>query len=146
MRITDVINHKGSFVVTARPDHDVAHLVALLTEHNIGAVVITDDDGQAVGIAGEREVVRALARFKTEALAQPISAIMTSSVTAAAMEDDLTTIAATMTELRVRHMPVIVDGHVAAIVSVGDIVKSRIDELQDDTAHLVKYLQGSAPL
>lgn len=145
MRITDVINNKGSFVVTARPDHDVAHLVALLTEHNIGAVVITDDADQVVGIAGEREVVRALARFKDHTLSQPISAMMVSSVTTAAMDDDLSNIAATMTELRVRHMPVIVDGHVAAIVSVGDIVKSRIDQLQDDTDHLVKYLHGSAP-
>lgn len=142
MRITDVINHKGSSVVTARPDQDVAHLVKLLTQHRIGAVVIAEGDGAVVGIAGERDVVQALDRFGQEALRQPISAIMTSEVATVGMDDELTAVATSMTELRVRHMPVIEDGRLVAIVSIGDIVKSRIDQLQSETEHLVNYLHG----
>lgn len=123
MRITDVINHKGSSVVTAGPDQDLAHLVRLLTEHNIGAVVIAGPDGSVAGIAGERDVVRALAAYGPEALSHPISDVMAAEVRTVAMDDDLTDVAASMTELRVRHMPVLVDGQLAAIVSIGDIVK-----------------------
>ena len=142
MRITDVINHKGSAVVTARPDDDVAHLVGLLTDNNIGAVVVAGADGGVAGIVGERDVVRALARFGAEVLGQPISAIMTPEVHTCAMDDDLADIAATMTELRIRHLPVLVDGHLAAIVSIGDLVKNRIDQLQAEQEHLVNYLHG----
>ncbi|NHB85531.1 CBS domain-containing protein [Tessaracoccus sp. HDW20] len=141
MRITDVINHKGSEVVTARPDEDVAHLVGLLSSRNIGAVVIVDDEGQVVGIAGERDIVRALHRFGTGTLTQPISAIMTGDVHTCGFDDDLAVIAAAMTELRVRHMPVLSDGRLAAIVSIGDLVKNRIDQLQVEQEHLVRYLQ-----
>ncbi len=142
MRITDVINHKGSAVVTARPDDDVAHLVGLLTDNNIGAVVVAGADGGVAGIVGERDVVRALARFGAEVLGQPISAIMTPEVHTCGMDDDLADIAATMTELRIRHLPVLVDGHLAAIVSIGDLVKNRIDQLQAEQEHLVNYLHG----
>ena len=87
MRITDVINHKGSSVVTADPDQDLAHLVRLLTEHNIGAVVIAGPDGSVAGIAGERDVVRALAAYGPEALSHPISDIMAAEVRAVATAD-----------------------------------------------------------
>lgn len=142
MRITDVINRKGSDVVTARGTQDVSHLVGLLSARNIGAIVIVDGDGAVVGIAGERDIVRALHRYGTGALALPISAIMTSEVHTCSPEDDLADIAGKMTQLRVRHIPVVVDGRLTAIVSIGDLVKSRIDQLQSDQEHLVTYLQG----
>ncbi len=142
MRISDVINHKGSEVVTARPEDNVAHLVGLLSSRNIGAVVIADDDGNVVGIAGERDIVRAIHRFGTAALNQPISSLMTQEVHTCGMDDDLAQVAGAMTELRVRHFPVLVDGRLAAIVSIGDIVKNRIDQLQSEQEHLVNYLHG----
>lgn len=142
MRITDIINNKGSEVITARAAEDVAHLVGLLSSRNIGAVVIVDGDGAVVGIAGERDIVRALHRYGTGALALPIASIMTTEVHTCGLDDDLADVAGRMTQLRVRHIPVLVEGRLAAIVSIGDLVKGRIDQLQSDQEHLVNYLQG----
>jgi CBS domain-containing protein len=141
MRINDIINSKGSTVITARADQSVRELVRLLTENRIGAVVITDGDA-IIGIAGERDVVGAVYRQGTAALDAPISSLMTEAVHVCGMSDELAEVAAAMTEMRVRHFPVVVDGRLAAIVSIGDIVKSRIDQLQHEQEQLVSYLHG----
>lgn len=86
--------------------------------------------------------MRALAAYGPEALSHPISDVMAAEVRTVAMDDDLTDVAASMTELRVRHMPVLVDGQLAAIVSIGDIVKSHIDDLQSETEYLTNYVHG----
>lgn len=144
MRINEVIKNKGSTVITARPDQDVAHLVGLMNEHRIGAVVITDDDGSVAGIVGERDIVHGLQEFGAGLLERPISDIIDTDVHNCSMDDELAAVAAEMTQFRVRHLPVLVDGRLSAIVSIGDIVKSRIDQLQEDQAHLVNYLRGDA--
>lgn len=144
MRINEVIDNKGSTVITARADQDVAHLVGLMSEHRIGAVVIIGHDGAVVGIAGERDVVQGLTRFGTDLLKRPISDILDTDVHTCGMDDELAAVAFEMTEFRMRHLPVLVDGKLAAIVSIGDIVKSRIDQLQEEQDHLVKYLRGDA--
>ncbi|MBB1509562.1 CBS domain-containing protein [Tessaracoccus sp. MC1756] len=142
MRINEVIHNKGSSVITARADQDVRHLVDLLAEHRIGAVVITDDGDTVTGIVGERDVVQGLRRFGPDLLDRPISDVMDSDVHTCGMDDELAAVATDMTRFRARHLPVMVDGHLAAIVSIGDIVKSRIDQLQTEQEHLVKYLHG----
>ena len=141
MRINDVINTKGSSVITARSDQTVADLVHLLNHHRIGAVVITDDDQTVAGIAGERDVVQALGNHGAAALDQRIGDIMGEPHTCQP-DDDVADVAGAMTEYRSRHMPVLADGRYVAIVSIGDIVKSRIDELQAERQHLVNYLHG----
>ena len=141
MRINDIISSKGTAVITARADLSVRELVRLLTENRIGAVVITDGDA-IIGIAGERDVVGAVYRQGTAALDAPISSLMTETVHVCGMSDELAEVAAAMTEMRVRHFPVVVDGRLAAIVSIGDIVKSRIDQLQHEQEQLVSYLHG----
>lgn len=141
MRINDVIDSKGRTVITARAEQPLRELVRLLAENRIGAVVITDDD-QIIGIAGERDVVRALHSRGTASLDDPISSVMTADVHVCTMNDELSAVAAAMTEMRVRHFPVVVDGRLAAIVSIGDIVKSRIDQLQHEQEQLVSYLHG----
>ncbi|MDO5676404.1 MAG: CBS domain-containing protein [Propionibacteriaceae bacterium] len=144
MRINEVINNKGNSVITARADQDVAHLVGLMNEHRIGAVVITGDGDDVVGIVGERDVVHGLQEFGADLLSKPISAIIDTDVHTCTMEDEIASVAFEMTEFRMRHLPVVVDGKLAAIVSIGDIVKSRIDQLQDEQEHLVSYLRGDA--
>ncbi|HHT13174.1 MAG TPA: CBS domain-containing protein [Propionibacterium sp.] len=144
MRINEVINNKGSTVITARAEQDVAHLVGLMSEHRIGAVVITGDDDAVVGIAGERDVVNGLKQYGSELLTHPISDILETDVHTCGMDDELAAVASEMTQFRMRHLPVMVDGRLAAIVSIGDIVKSRIDQLQDEQEHLVNYLRGDA--
>jgi CBS domain-containing protein len=144
MRINDIISSKGTAVITARADQSVRELVRLLTENRIGAVVITDGD-VIIGIAGERDVVGAVYRQGAAALDAPISSLMTETVHVCGMSDELAEVAAAMTEMRVRHFPVVVDGRLAAIVSIGDIVKSRIDQLQNEQEQLVNYLQATGP-
>ncbi len=141
MRISEVIRRKGADVVTIRPEATVTDLLALLGERNIGAVVVSTDEGRTVaGIVTERDVVRHLNSSGTQILSGPVSALMTTEVLTCSMDDDLQTLARTMTDQRIRHLPVVEDGRLRAIVSIGDIVKNRIDELQAENEQLVDYV------
>lgn len=142
MKINDVIKSKGTAVITARSDSSVAELVALLSEHRIGAVVVTDDGQSVTGIAGERDVVQALARYGASALDRSIGEIMGTEIHTCKPDDEIEAVAGSMTQHRARHLPVLESGRFVAIVSIGDIVKSRIDQLQAEREHLVNYLHG----
>lgn len=141
MRISDVVRRKGDMVVTVKPDETVERLLALLEEHRIGAVVVSEDGETVGGIVSERDIVRHLYRDGAAVLQAPISQIMTADVKTCDLDEPIDRLARTMTELRVRHVPVVVDGRLRAIVSIGDIVKSRIDELQTERDQLVGYIQ-----
>lgn len=143
MRISEVIQRKGSHVVTVAPDVSITDLLALLAEHGIGAVVVSADGGETVaGIVSERDVVRAIHEQGRDVLGQAVTAIMTTDVQTCAPDEELGALALRMTEHRVRHFPVVEDGHLVAIVSIGDVVKNRLDELQDERNALVHYVQG----
>jgi CBS domain-containing protein len=141
MRISDVIRRKGDTVVTLRPDATVRGLLEALEQNHIGAVVVSDDGSRVSGIVSERDVVRHLHTDGVGVLDQSVAMIMTSDVQTCSPEDGLDELARVMTEHRVRHIPVVVDGKLVAIVSIGDIVKGRIDELQTERDHLVGYIQ-----
>ena len=123
MRISDVLRVKGGQVVTVTPDTDVQHLLTVLAEHRIGAVVVSHDGTSVDGIASERDIVRALAQRGATVMSEAIMRMMT--------------------EHRVRHAPVVVDGVLRGIVSIGDVVKNRIDELETERAHLTNYITGT---
>ena len=143
MRISEVIRRKGAEVVTIRPEVTVTDLLTLLTERNIGAVVVSTDEGRTIaGIVTERDVVRHLNSDGAQVLDGPVAALMTTEVLTCSVEDDLQTLARTMTDKRIRHLPVVEDGELLAIVSIGDIVKNRIDELQAENEQLVDYVHG----
>jgi CBS domain-containing protein len=141
MRISDVIRRKGDQVVTVRPDATVQRLLELLGEHRIGAVVVSEDGKTVSGIVSERDVVRHLREAGGGLLDQPVATIMTSDVQTCTPDEDIENLARTMTERRFRHIPVVVDGQLKAIVSIGDIVKWRIDTLQTERDQLVGYIQ-----
>lgn len=141
MRISDVIRRKGDKVVTLRSDATVLRFLEVLEEHHIGAVVVSDDGSTVSGIVSERDVVRHLHTDGAGVLDQTIAMIMTSEVQTCTPEDGIEDLARVMTERRFRHIPVVVDGRFVAIVSIGDIVKRRIDELQAERDHLVGYIQ-----
>ncbi|PFG38370.1 CBS domain protein [Georgenia soli] len=145
MRISDVLRRKGDDVVTIRRDATVADLLDLLVSHRIGAVVVSDKDGQVDGIVSERDVIVHLRRATVPPLDEKVGAIMTTEVTVCSPDDDTESLARTMTDRRVRHLPVVVDGRLAGIVSIGDIVKQRLDELQDERDQLVDYVQQGRP-
>jgi CBS domain-containing protein len=140
MRISDVLRAKGGTVVTVTPAIDVRQLLAVLEEHQIGAVVVSADGRSVDGIASERDIVRALATRGAAVLAEPVTAIYTTEVHIATPETHTEEVMRLMTDKRVRHVPVVVDGALRGIVSIGDVVKSRIVELEGERAALTDYI------
>ena len=140
MKLQDIIRNKGSAVTTIAPGATVAELVRLLSEQRIGAVVVSTDGHHIEGIVSERDVVRGLAELGTSVLSATVAQLMVVDVVTANPEDTLEDTAATMTDRRVRHIPVVISDELAAIVSIGDVVKFRIDQLTDERNHLLGYL------
>ncbi len=140
MLVSDILRRKGSDVVTVGPDTTVAQLLALLAEHGIGATVVSSDGRAVEGIVSERDVVRALAREGSDSLTRTVGSICTREVAVAVTGDRLEDLAATMTERRFRHLPVVTDGVLAGIISIGDVVKSRLSELEQERDALTEYL------
>ncbi len=139
MRISNVLKSKSGSVVTLPTDATVRDLVALLAEHNIGAVVVASEDNPVAGIVSERDVVRGLVSGPG-ILDTPVGDIMTTDVKTAAPTDSVDDLMRIMTEHRIRHVPVMVDGELAGIVSIGDVVKSRIGELEFERDQLESYV------
>jgi CBS domain-containing protein len=142
MRISDVLRVKGEQVVTVPPGIDVTRLLAVLAEHKIGAVIVSADGRRVDGIVSERDVVRALAARGAGVLSEPVSAIHTSQVRTVAPEAALEDVERLMTEQRFRHVPVVVGGILHGVVSIGDVVKNRIDELEAERSSLAGYITG----
>jgi CBS domain-containing protein len=145
MKVSDILRSKGGDVVTVGPETSVRDLVALLRQHNIGAVVVTQDD-RVTGIVSERDVVRGLADStadSSEVLDRRVADIMTSDVATVAEDADAPDLARVMTDRRIRHLPVVTDGRLVGIVSIGDMVKSRIDELQFERDQLESYVSNA---
>ena len=142
MRISDVLRGKSDQVVTVTPETRVDQLLAVLAEHKIGAAVVSGDGTAVDGIVSERDVVRALAERGSAVLDEPVSAIHTTNVFTVAPDAELADVERLMTERRFRHVPVVVDDALRGIVSIGDVVKKRIDELESERSELAGYITG----
>lgn len=139
MRISDVLRNKGAAVSTVDPDTTVGVLLDGLVTRNIGAMVVVGPAG-VIGIVSERDVVRKLHELGTDLLARPVSEIMTAQVITCSPADSVDSLSALMTTNRVRHVPVIDGGELAGIVSIGDVVKTRMEELQTQQEQLEAYI------
>lgn len=139
MRISDVLRSKGATVATITPETSVAGLLTELSVRNIGAMVVVSPDG-LLGIVSERDVVRMLHEMGAELLKRPVSEIMTTLLATCSPEDSVDSLSALMTRNRVRHVPVVVDGRLAGIVSIGDVVKTRMEELECEQQQLQAYI------
>ncbi|MBF4769626.1 CBS domain-containing protein [Nocardioides agariphilus] len=142
MRISDVIGGKPSKdVITISPDAKVRDLIRLLAEHNVGALVVSGDGSTVDGIVSERDVVRHLLD-SDDILEGAVSAIMTAEVATAEPATTLEAMRALMTERRIRHVPVVADGRLVGIISIGDVVKAAMDQLTFERDQLDHYVQG----
>lgn len=140
MRIHDVLQRKPSQqVVTISPDASVRELVALLAEYNIGALIVSRDGESLDGIVSERDVVRRIVD-DTSLLDTPVGGIMTERVETCEPGQSLDSLMALMTEHRIRHVPVLEDGRLHGIISIGDVVKNRIEELEFERDQLDSYV------
>ena len=143
MRISNVLRVKGTQVVTVTPDTTVRGLLAVLAEHRIGAVVVSRDGTSVDGIVSERDIVRALAVRGAVVLSEPVTAIYTAEVRTVTLRTPIEEVMHMMTEHRVRHAPVVADGGLRGIVSIGDVVKNRIDDLETERNALTNYITGT---
>jgi CBS domain-containing protein len=141
MKINDVLRGKGNQVVTISPEATVTELLALLAEHNVGALVVSADGSAVSGIVSERDVVRLFNRTP-DAGDVRVNAIMTAEVHTCTPDDLIDNLMRLMTDRRIRHVPVVVDGALTGIVSIGDVVKTRIGELEFEREQLSNYISG----
>lgn len=142
MRITDVLRRKGDLVVTIAPDDTVRALLDALSEYRVGALVVSSGGGRLDGIVSERDVVRHLQAHGAEVLDRPVASIMTTDLHTADPADTIDDLMVLMTDKRIRHVPVVVEGSLVGIVSIGDVVKHRIEELQSERDQLTAYIHG----
>jgi CBS domain-containing protein len=143
MRISDLLRVKGTKVITVTPDTKVRGLLQVLADEKIGAVVVSADGASVDGIVSERDVVRAFAQRGAAVMSEPVTEIYTAQVRTVAPETSLDDVMRLMTEHRMRHAPVVVDGALSGLVSIGDVVKNRIDELETERAALTDYITGT---
>lgn len=145
MRVSDVLRSKaaarGASVVTVSPDAPVADLVHLLATHGIGCLVVSRDGREVVGMVSERDVVRRLNEGRT-VTGHQVAAIMSTDLHTCSPDDSVTDLMRVMTDHRVRHVPVLVDGELVGIVSIGDVVKHRIEQLEFERDQLEGYVHG----
>lgn len=142
MRVKDALQRKGDTVVTISSGRSVRELLALLAEHRIGAVVVSDDGRRVDGIVSERDIVRRLHDDGDGVLDGPVGRIMTAEVHTCAPEATFDELMPLMTEQRIRHVPVVTDEGLGGIVSIGDVVKHRMAEVQAERDQLTDYISG----
>ncbi|MEJ7706918.1 MAG: CBS domain-containing protein [Nocardioidaceae bacterium] len=142
MRIHDIMQGRGGSIVTMSPDATVRELVALLAEHNIGAVVVSTEQEAVAGIISERDIVRRLVDDPA-VLDALVSDLMTTDVRSASPRDSVDDLMRLMTLHRIRHVPVVLDGSLQGIVSIGDVVKSRMGELEFERDQLSSYVTNT---
>ena len=140
MDVKSVLDSKGTRVVTARPRTAISSVAHRFRQERIGALVITDDDEKSIlGIVSERDVVHGLSNHGAELLAMRVEQIMTREVATCSPTDNLKKVMAQMTRLRARHIPVVEDGALSGLISIGDVVKHRLDDLEMETGVLHDY-------
>jgi CBS domain-containing protein len=142
MTIRAILEHKGGGVVQIAPDHSVMDAVRTLREHRIGAVLVMEGD-MIAGVLSERDVVRAIGHHGAGALNLAVSAVMTSPVITCGPTDSVATAMGMMTERRFRHLPVVDQGRLVGMVSIGDLVKQRIDDSEREAAALKDYIAAA---
>lgn len=140
MRVEGILATKGPEVATIAPDAPVEEALARLAEHGIGALVVSTDGETIAGIISERDLVRCLADRGDAVLHETVSQVMTAEVRTCEPADAVDDLMRRMTEHRMRHLPVLDDGRLAGIISIGDVVKWRVTELEDETRQLHDYI------
>jgi len=142
MQVMQILKDKGADVVTMSADETIAQAAQLLRERRIGAIVVVGTRGELQGILSERDVVRCLAQRGADALDERVGAVMTSPVITCEGETSLEDLMRLMTNRRIRHLPVVRNGRLGGIISIGDVVRFRLMELESETETLREYIGG----
>ncbi|HTQ23969.1 MAG TPA: CBS domain-containing protein [Candidatus Binataceae bacterium] len=143
-KVSAVLEIKGHNVVTVAPRDTVATLVRVLSENRIGAAPVVNEDGRLVGIVSERDVIRGIARHAETVTALPVERLMTTEVRTCSPDDAIVELMEVMTLRRIRHLPVVRKGALEGIVSIGDVVKQRLQEAQSELDDLRSYISSAS--
>jgi CBS domain-containing protein len=145
MKIEEILRRKGSRVITIKPEQSLREAVEKLADQGVGSLLVVDDAGAIAGILSERDVLRTAAKLKEKAFEVPISDVMTRSLIIGFVEDSVESVMGLMTEKRIRHLPVMSKGHLAGIISIGDVVKAMHHEASVTVRYLEDYIAGKYP-
>jgi CBS domain-containing protein len=143
MSVASILRHKGHHVTSVSPKAGVDELARTLSDHRIGAVLVQDSAGQVLGIVSERDIVRALATDGAAALGKTAAQLMTGVLYTVSPQTTVAEAMARMTDSRVRHLPVLEGGDLVGMISIGDVVKARIDQQASEVDSLTAYVAGS---
>ena len=141
MHVAAVLKRKGTDIVSVHPDDSIGTVARTLAEHRIGAVLVTDG-GAPVGILSERDIVRGVAKQGAAILRQPVSTLMTRDLVTCRPDDSVAQVMETMSERRIRHLPVMDGGRLVGLISIGDAVKARLDDAELEVESLRGYVAG----
>ncbi len=141
MNVKAILTAKGGDIVCIEPSADLAAAVKLLSTHRIGAVLIRGAGGRLGGILSERDIVRAISEHGAAALKLPVSQVMTRNVATCGEDDSIASIMERMTAGKFRHMPVLANGELIGLVSIGDVVKQRVGEIEQESEALRDYIR-----
>ncbi|MBV9860534.1 MAG: CBS domain-containing protein [Alphaproteobacteria bacterium] len=144
MNVETILRHKGATAVTIRPETTIEAAVEILRRCGIGALVVSGDGDSVDGLLAERDIIFGLARHGAELLAMTAAEVMTQPAPTCEPEDSVQTLMAEMTNRRIRHFPVVSEGRLTGIVSIGDLVKSRLDEIEFEAHSLRSFIAGAA--
>jgi CBS domain-containing protein len=140
MTVRRILNLKGSDVVTIAPEKSLLEAIALLTKERIGALIVTGRKGEVLGVLSERDIVHLLSNKDANRFENPVSSAMTTEVKSCEPDDAIHQIMQIMTTGRFRHMPVVENGRLAGVISIGDVVKLRLEEMERESEHLKQYI------
>jgi CBS domain-containing protein len=143
MFVRNILKSKGTDVVTTGPEETIAATAKLLHKHRIGAVLVLDGDGKVAGVISERDIVRGAALHGEEVFSMKVRELMTRDVVVCSPHDTIQDIMSLMTARRIRHVPVVEDGKLQGIISIGDVVKLRLGEVELEAESLREYVLGN---
>ena len=142
MKLNELLNQKGRGTITVGPNETLASVFTTLAEKRIGALVVCDADGRVIGIISERDLVRAIAKEGERVLSWPVANVMTKEVITCSEDETVNDVMEKMTAGRFRHMPVVDAGKLTGVISIGDVVKHRIEEVEREAADIRAYIQA----
>ena len=143
MTVASILGHKsGDKFISCKPSDSIEKISQILSKHRIGAIFIIDGKGKLVGIVSERDIVRNMATDGADVLTNTAADVMTKEVVTCLPSDTVTMLMGLMTENRVRHIPVVVDGEIEGVISIGDVVKARIAKAEREAAEMMQYISS----
>lgn len=144
MQVVQILNSKGRAVLSIAPEASVAEALSMLAEHDIGALLVRDSGGEVCGILSERDIVRALAGGNASCLGEPVRTLMSTDLVCCQPDDSIDSVMALMTGRRVRHLPVMNEDRLLGLISIGDVVKHRMEEVQREAAAMREYISAAS--